>query len=169
MSGAALLSWWYQGRLRAAWSGRLLDFTGLAAGAYLVGTPGLYDVSANLEVQRHLVGADDPARVFPRWPYFAVLMRPFSWLPYVSAARVWMALMVIAFAAFVALFPATPRWITALTVCWSIPAFDALGQGQDTPLLLVFLGACLLLYRAGLPFAAGVTLALCAPDRKSVV
>ena len=52
--------------------------------------------------------------MFPRWPYLGALMRPFSWKPYLDAVRLWMVMMVLAFAAFIALFPATPKWVTAV-------------------------------------------------------
>src|SRR5262249_18537328 len=153
----------YGARLRAVTSGHPVDFTGILAGAYLVGTPGLYNVDANLAVQRRLAGEEDPARVFPRWPYIGTLMRPLSYIPYRDAVRIWIAIDVLAFTAFIFLFPMVPRWVTAVAVCWSIPVFDALGEAQDSPLLLVYLSVSLLLHRAGMPFAAGFALAMCAP------
>lgn len=158
--GVRSLSFWFSGRLAAGTSG-LVDFTGIVAGAYLVGTPGLYEVGANLDIQRRLVGSEDPARVFPRWPYWAAALSPLARLPYSKAARLWRAALVAAFALFVVAFPLAPWWVSALAICWSIPAFDALGQGQDSPFLLIYLTMSILLHRANRPFAAGVALALC--------
>jgi hypothetical protein len=45
---------------------------------------------------------------------------------------------------------------------FSIPAVAALCGGQDTPFLLVILGASILLIRRNMDFAAGLILALCA-------
>jgi hypothetical protein len=160
LCGLAGLSSFYWSQLNRMPS-RLVDFTNFYSGAYLVGTPKLYQVDAHLELQRELVNQEDPSRLFLRWPYWAAILKPLTWLPYESAARLWLLLLAASLVVFVFLFPVTPRWVSLLTICWSIPVFDALGQGQDSPFVLVFLAATICLFRAGRPFAAGLVLSLC--------
>jgi hypothetical protein len=159
--GLAFLSFWGESRFRRSESD-IIDFTSIVAGGYLVGTPGLYDGNANLELQRRLAGKTDSSRVFPRWRYYGAAIRPLAEIPYSNALRVWRYLMVGALVAFVFLFPSASRWQAALALCWSIPALDGLTHGQDSPLLLVFVALTLAAHRRGHVFVAGLLLSLCA-------
>lgn len=139
----------------------MVDYCGLLPGAYLLGTQHLYSVPANLEVQQRLVGQSDPARVYPRLPWVAVLYKPFTALPFGAALGGWRLAMVLAYAAFLWLFPASPRLRTLAALSWSVPAFDGLTQGQDSPLLLVWIALALRLSQGGAQLAAGLVLSLC--------
>lgn len=160
VTGVILLSLLYSLRF-SHMRDRVLDFTSLVAGGYLIGTPGLYDVDANLLLQQKLVGQTDPARSFPRLPHVGLLMRPFALLPYRLAIVVWGLTMAGCLLLFARMFPEAPRGLTLLAVCWSIPAFDALGQVQDSPLVLVYWALLFVSLRCERRFLAGLFLALC--------
>lgn len=159
--GIAFVGGLWRGRIELGRQ-HINDFTSILAGAYLVGTPGLYDVSTNLELQKRLVGEQDTARVFPRWPYVGLAMRPLAAVPYATALQIWHAIILACCASFVFLFPLASWQSRALAVCWSIPAADAFSQGQDGPVLLIVLSLTLRLWRNNYPLLAGVMISLCA-------
>jgi len=160
LTGVILLSLLYWQRFSHI-RNRVLDFTSLVAGGYLIGTPELYDVDANLDLQQRLVGQTDSARSFPRLPHVGLLMRPFALIPYRRSVLVWGVLMTGCLLLFVCIFPGAPKRLSLLAACWSIPAFDALGQVQDSPLILVYLALLFASLRRGHHFIAGLFLALC--------
>jgi hypothetical protein len=138
---------------------RVTDFTAFRVGGQLVGTPQLYDAKANELLERNLEGATN--RDFIRLPWVAFMMRPIALLPYGVAVWTWEALMLACLAAFAVIFPGSPRWMTAIAVCWSVAALNALLEGQDTELMLLLFGASILAYRRKLPCLSGLLLAFC--------
>lgn len=157
--GWSFLGLWYFSRMERSTTA-MTDFTSILAGAYLVGTPGLYDLDANLNWQQATIGQQDRARVFPRWPYVGMAMRPLARLPYEQAVRIWQAVILTSFAAFVWLFPVGSWTARLAALSWSIPAMDALSQGQDSPLLLVVLSVAHILWRRDRWFLAGLAISL---------
>lgn len=137
------------------------DFAALYAGGRLVGTPDLYSRTANQAVIKSAVGVTMESVVYTRPPFYAVLLKPLTVLPYRAAYGLFCALCLASIGWFVIRFS---KECPALSVYASffIPVATFLPQGQDTPLLLLFVGGSILLTRQGREFLAGLVLSLCA-------
>ena len=137
------------------------DFAAFYAGGRLAGTPDLYSRPANTALVAKVTGVTMPAVVFIRPPFYAALLSPLSALPYRLAYAVFSLIGLASAVWFVVRFsgecPSLPFF-----AAMSIPVVDALCDGQDTPLLLLFLGTAMLLARRKRDFLAGVVLSLCA-------
>jgi hypothetical protein len=99
--------------------------------------------------------------MYTRPPFYAALLKPLAFLPYLTAYAVFSVASLASFIWFVLRFseecPSLP-----LFAAMSVPAITALCDGQDTPFLLVILGVSILFTRKNRDFAAGLVLALCA-------
>jgi hypothetical protein len=135
------------------------DFVAFYSGGRLAGTPYLYDRERVRQVQGERVGLTSEAWLFIRPPYYAALFWPLARLPYRAAYAVWQGICVGAVAAFVLLWR---RRGTLLAVCWSLPLGLSLMNGQDLPLLLLWIALALRAQERGQPLLAGILFALCA-------
>src|ERR1700722_18889578 len=137
------------------------DFAQLYAGAKLAGTADLYSRAANLAVIKSIQGFTMETVVYTRPPFYAALLRPLAALPYRVAYGVFSLATLASILWFVIRFskecPSLPFFAAI-----SIPLLTALCNGQDTPFLLVIIGAAILLFRRNRDFAAGLVLSLCA-------
>ena len=138
------------------------DFAPLYNGTQLLGSPHLYSAEHNYSLlEVHVGGTNDSLR-YTRLPYHAALFWPLGRLPYLTAYALWL---VIGFGALVgfALLWRVPRGMDAVAfTALSLPAFQSLMNGQDTPLLLLWIALAVYLRRKDKAFAAGCVLALCA-------
>ena len=147
------------------WAGRRAvttddDFAGIYAAAQLAGTGHLFDVDrisrleANHQPKPH-------ALPFLRLPFYALVWKPLTWLPYGAARWTWAVLNVAAMLACLWLWPCGSRWAKAFVLC-SYPFVYNLILGQDTAIFLLFaIGGCRLLQKKR-DWAAGGLLSLCA-------
>jgi Glycosyltransferase family 87 len=137
------------------------DFVQLYIGAKLVGTPDLYSRAANQALMKSILGATMESVTYVRAPFYAVLLKPLAFLPYLAAYAVFCVLGIASILWFVVRFsrecPALPFYTS-----FCIPVSACFVEGQDTPFLLVFLGASILLVRRKRDFLAGLVLSLCA-------
>ena len=138
------------------------DFMDLYAGGKLAFSHDLYDPGQVTRVEAETGGRYSPTRLFMRPAAFAVLLWPFSQMPYRTASWAWEATNVVVLIGFIALWPPGNRWLAAVVCCWSVPAFMSLAEGQDIAFLLASIALALWLLRAGRDFAAGIVLSLCA-------
>jgi len=136
------------------------DFACTYTGAVLAGSPGLYQVTAVTETERHL-GDSPQFMMYQRFPYYAALVSPLRLLGYRQAYWVWQAISLAAVLVFLAFWPGQPRWVTAIACCWSIPLANCFVMGQDVTLVLAALAVSLGLFFRGRHFAAGCVMALC--------
>jgi hypothetical protein len=90
------------------------------------------------------------------------MLKPLTWLDYRSAIAFWKIAMVLALVTFVLLQPIVSRGLALIAVCWSIPVADTFFNGQDSPLLLVWMALSLRLFARGKPLHAGLALSLAA-------
>jgi hypothetical protein len=136
------------------------DFPTFYAGAKLAGTPELYSRAANLELIKKLVG-EDLGMMYIRPPFYAAILKPLAWFPFLAAYALFTALSLASYLWFAARFtkecPALP-FLSAI----SIPFLADLTAGQDAALMLAILGAAILLARNKEDFSAGLVLSLCA-------
>lgn len=138
------------------------DFLPLYNGTQLLGTPHLYSAEHNFALVQERVGGFNLSLRYTRPPYYAALLWPLGQLPYLYAYLLWTLIGFCALAAF-ALLWRIPNPADALVLtCFSLPAFQSLMNGQDTPLLLLWIALAVLFERKGRLFAAGFVLALCA-------
>jgi hypothetical protein len=86
------------------------DFAVFYAGGILLGTPELYSASAAQAIQTRVMGCTTQSAIFVRLPYFAALIRPWTWLPFWTAFALWRLAIVVALAVFVWLWPAPREW-----------------------------------------------------------
>jgi glycosyl transferase family 87 len=133
------------------------DFVSFYTGAKLAGTPDLYSRPANLQTIQSILGFQMEGTTYIRPPFYAILLKPLAALPYRVAWAIFF-------------------WATLASILWfvirfskecpALPIFASLSiplmNGQDTPFLLVILGAAILLFRRNRDFAAGLVLSLCA-------
>ena len=150
----------------AAGTGRN-DFLGLYAGGQLAGTPGLYNPATVRAAEGRVSG--ETGLPFPRLPYYALLLKPLTWMPYRTAYAVWEVVMLAALAAFAMLWPHDDRAHAWMLCCWSVPAWVSLFNGQDVALLLLWVALAARLLKIGWAAAAGAVLALCAAKYHLVV
>jgi hypothetical protein len=137
------------------------DFTGFWIGAKLLGTPYLYDVPGNLELQQATVATTKEDLIYVQPPFLAAAVRPLTLLSYMQAMVFWKLLLMVALIAFVWIFPASPRSYAAIAVCWSLPASIAVAFGNDSPLILLLIALSLLCWKNGREYLAGAMLGLC--------
>jgi hypothetical protein len=137
------------------------DFVSFYAGARLVGTPQLYSRPANLATIQSILGLQMEGTTYIRPPFYAVLLKPLASLPYRAAWALFFSALLSSVLWFIIRFskecPALPFFSSL-----SIPLLTPLMNGQDTPFLLVILGAAILLFRRNRDFSTGLLLSLCA-------
>ena len=136
------------------------DFMNFYAGATLAGSPKLYHLADVARVEERFW---DEARALPfaRPPFYGILISPLRWFSYQTARRIWLALSLMAVAAFIAVFPARSRWLTAAGCCWSLPLVVCFIMGQDLAFVILVIALCLALLDRGKPFTAGCLISLC--------
>lgn len=137
------------------------DFLQLYAGARLVGTPDLYSEQATIRIHGEAVGGYIPGIYYSRPPFYAVLLKPLSWLPYLTAYAIFQTLSLIAFAIFLWRWQREFRALIVFSSL-SIPLLTNVLVGQDLTLVLLLAGSFVLLARRGHDFLAGLVLSLCA-------
>ncbi|MEQ1886893.1 MAG: glycosyltransferase family 87 protein [Bryobacteraceae bacterium] len=137
------------------------DFVAFYTGAKLAGTSGLYDRAANLAVIREALGVTLEGVTYIRPPFYASLLKPLAYLPYMGAYTLYE----------LATFSCALWFIVYFSKeCKELPVFAAMGlpilvplcNGQDTPFLLAAVGAVILLLRKEKDFLAGLVLSFCA-------
>ncbi len=137
------------------------DFVSFYTGAKLAGTPELYSPPANLREIQSILGFQMEGTTYIRAPFYAILLKPLAALPYRVAWAIFFAATLASILWFVGRFskecPALPFFASL-----SIPLLTPLMNGQDTPFLLVIVGAAILLFRRNRDFTAGSVLSLCA-------
>jgi hypothetical protein len=136
------------------------DFLSLYAGAQIVCNQDLYDRASVRAAELRAIG--ETGLPYSRLPYFALLMKPLTWLGYRTAYVVWEIMMVAALAAFGILWPHTSRPGKWILCCWSLPAWVSVLNGQDVALLLLWMALAVRLLHREKAAAAGAVLALCA-------
>lgn len=136
------------------------DFASFYVGGKLAATGDLYSREANQRAIQDVLGFPMVGTTFVRPPYYAVLLRPLSALPYRAAYLIFVLAIVASILAFVIYFsrecPSLPFY-----AAFGIPFIVPLCNGQDTPFLLIFIAATIILLRRNMDFAAGAVFALC--------
>ena len=138
------------------------DFVSYYGGARALGNvPNLYDEAVNHRLQIQATGHTGPDLTFIRLPWFALLVWPLGQLPYGAAYTLWFVLRLLAVAGFIYWWPHAPRSHVIIACCLSLPLAAALYNGQDVPLLLLWIGLWQKFEHDGRPFAGGLALSLC--------
>ncbi len=138
------------------------DFVPLYVAATQAGGPSLYDPEVYYDFQRQRFGQFSKALVFSRPPYYALLLKPLTWLgSFEAAKRCFTLLRAAAIAAFLLLWPGR-RADALFFVCMSFPLAASFSNGQDVAFLLPLLALALRLESGGRAFQAGIALAMCA-------
>jgi hypothetical protein len=135
------------------------DFQAFYVSGQLVLRGELYNTPAFQSAERAILGHANPELLATRPPFFALALWPLAQLPYRVAWPIWIGVLVGAAVGFVFLWP--DRRAAALACCWSGGLWASLANGQDLPLILLWL-AIVLRVRERRPFLAGLLLALCA-------
>jgi hypothetical protein len=135
------------------------DFPTFYAGATLAGTPDLYSRTANAKLIEKLAG-EDLGMMYIRPPFYAAILKPLAWLPFLGAYALFTCLSLASYIWFAARFtkecPALP-FLSAI----SIPFLADLTAGQDAAFMLAILGTAILLARDKNDLTAGLILSLC--------
>ena len=132
------------------------DFRALYRAAQLVGTPdGVYSHSTLLPTTNQKTWF----LPFVRTPFYALLLKPLTALPYPVARVVWLGLLIIAYASLILLFPG-PRDKLAMALSFSLPVTYGMMLGQDIALVLLIVMAAGRLAASGKEFQAGLAASL---------
>jgi len=137
------------------------DFAALYMGSRLAGTGHLYDARLEHAAQSRQFGFYMPAVTLTRLPFYAILLKPLTWLDYIPAWRVFFILNILC----ALWFFRTQLWGDTLAFLLGasfLPLYAALANGQDTWLVAALFSLAMLLERRGLEFSAGAVLSLCA-------
>ncbi len=137
------------------------DFLQLWVSAKLVGTPQLYDFEVNRKMQLQTIGATMENVVPSRPPFYAVLLKPFAWLPYTPAFWLFQFVSVACLCGFVWLHRARSPEI-GVFCCFSLPVIANLVNGQDLAIVIFLLTCALLKFEKREDFLGGLLLSLCA-------
>jgi len=137
------------------------DFVAFYTAAKLAGTPHLYSRQVNLDTVKSILGFNLETVVYIRPPFYAALLKPLSFFPYLTAYAIFSLLTLLSILFFVIRF-AKQCPDLAVFASISIPFLSVVLNGQDTPFLLAFLGISMLLQKKGKDFSAGLVLSLCA-------
>lgn len=144
------------------------DFRHFYVGGRLAGDPGMYDTSRVREVQEEAFGGPHGELMPPdkgllpvRLPFYYAPLYPLARLPYRIAWFLWLAVLIAAVAAFIAVCPVGSRASIAMTCCWAFPLVFSLMEGQDSAIMLLILGVGLKILDQRKPFLAGLVLSLC--------
>ena len=130
------------------------------AGAKL-GPRRLYDPANFREVAASLGAKVIDARLYYcRMPYYSVLTKPLSWLPYPAAVATWRFIQILAISAAIFLWPGGKPTM-AMVALVSLPVVWEVTAGQDVGLVLLSVAASVALARRGRCFLAGVVFAFC--------
>jgi hypothetical protein len=117
----------------------------------------MYDPAVQWEVQRHVVPDEPILSVFPRPPYFAVLVAPLALLPLRPAFCVWLG---IQMALLVICFGWAARRFGEDGLIWGAlfgPVFAGIACGQDTSVMLaIFLAGYILAERGDDTWAGAI-------------
>jgi hypothetical protein len=134
------------------------DFRALYRAAQLVGTTGgVYSHATSLPNTNQKTWF----LPFVRTPFYALLIKPLTALPYPAARAVWLALIAIALAALIPLFPG-PRDKLALALSFSLPVTYAAMLGQDIAFIVLIAFSAGRLAASGKEFQAGLAASLLA-------
>ena len=137
------------------------DFLPLYVAATLVPGDDLYEPNPYDEFSIDRFGMRFPTLRFTRPPFYALGLKPLTWLSYPTASTTWMAVQLSAMAAAPLVWGGGGWWFVLAAVCWSVPVAASLLNGQDVVLLpLILCGACWA--QRDRPFMAGFLLSLCA-------
>lgn len=113
------------------------DFVPAYAGARLAFSGKLYNPAELTKVERVETKAWSEFWARYSWlPFYAVMVKPLSVLPYRVAYICWEALSLTAIVAFALLWP-VPRWVAVLGCCWAYPLMVCLANGQNDGFLLL--------------------------------
>lgn len=137
------------------------DFAPIYNGTQLLGTPDLYNAERNYDLLEKNLGGINYSLRYTRLPYLAAIFWPLGKLPYLTAYAIWIAIGLSALVGFVLLWSIPSRLDAMAFTALSLPAFQSLMNGQDTPLLLLWIALAVRLEQKDRSFAAGCVLALC--------
>ncbi|HEX5430365.1 MAG TPA: glycosyltransferase family 87 protein [Bryobacteraceae bacterium] len=135
------------------------DFVQLYTGAKLAGTPELYSRTANVLRINSTLGLTMEI-MYIRPPFYAALLKPLAFLPYLAAYAVFSLATLLSILWFVLRF-SKECFALPFLASMSIPILASLCNGQDTPFLVALLGASVLLTRENRDLSAGLVLSLC--------
>jgi len=122
----------------------------------------MYDPAVINQTQTETAGmAGGSVVIYTRLPWLALVLWPLAQLPYVTAHAIWFLLRFFAVIGFTFLWPHSNRSLTAIVCCWSMPLAAGLNNGQDAPILLLWIALSERLQESGKPTAAGAVFALC--------
>jgi hypothetical protein len=136
------------------------DFVAFYTGSKLAGTPQLYDAQANIETIQDILGARLERTLYIRHPFYAAILKPLAWFPYLTAYAIFTLATLGSFLWFVWRFtkecPSLPFF-----AAFSIPLLVSESNGQDPAFLVAIVGVSILLTRSQKDLAAGMVLSLC--------
>jgi len=131
----------------------------LYAGGTLAGTSELYSSGANRAMGEQL-GFWMPAVQFVRLPYYALLLKPLTILPYHTAYVVFQGACLAAALAFAFLARTSSHGVPWFLLI-SIPVLTGFANGQDVMIVLALSAAAVYNDQAKRPVLAGLCLAFC--------
>src|SRR5713101_4814879 len=137
------------------------DFLPLYVGGSLQGAADRYSPQVQDQKQIELKGGVLLNCRFQRPPFYGLLLKPLSWLPYYRAYLAFQALSLFCAIYFLRAFVSSSDDLVALAVMAPCLLICFI-LGQDVMLVVALLTLSILLARRGFDFAAGLVVSLCA-------
>jgi hypothetical protein len=139
------------------------DFMQLYVGAMEAGGAGLYDPENSYRFQRETFSAVADSIIFVRPPFYALLLKPLTWLgSYDRAHAAFTVLRLASLVWFILLWPKKGRGDALMFLFMSLPVFIGMMNGQDAILMLPLMALALRKEEEGKGLQAGLALSLCA-------
>lgn len=139
------------------------DFEAFYVSGQLVLQGRLYNTQTFQSVEQMLSPDSTPLLLLTRQavrpPFFALAFWPLAQLPYRVASVIWAVIILGAVLGFVWLWP--DRLAATIACCWSLGISGSVCNGQDVPVILIWLAIALRIWKKH-PFLAGLLFALCA-------
>jgi hypothetical protein len=157
--GASLQLLWAVHCMPPYWK-YISDFPAFYTGGQLAGTPHLYDVDAQREIQKKTISHPvSKVLLFVKPGFFAWYIKPLTFFSFETAYNIWFFEMLFFVGLLIYLWPGDKLLLSCI-LAWSFPLFSAFRAGQDTPMLLCLFFAGLYLMMNDKQEWAGVVWAL---------
>ena len=131
------------------------DFIHWYVGGTLFGTSDLHIEKANQDLQLKFMGAVLDHSYFIRPTFYGLLLKPLTWMPYLTSYVVFQIFSVGCLLFFLKTYARQWPDISVFAIM-SVPIISNLVNGQDVTLLLAFCTASLMLARKGATFLPGL-------------
>jgi len=154
-----LLRAWIIGHLNRDLAVCSVDFGSFYAGGKLAGSLAMYSPAAVFAEEDRAMGCHTQNLIFIKPPFYGLLMRPLTRLPFQTALWLWRMLGLCALGVFLWLWPGD-RLVAMAACAWFLPEATNFTMGQDVAIVLALTTGGYYCLKTGRPIAGGVLMGL---------